>query len=136
MSQYSPIRTADPDLTRVQDRIRDTAQATTGRLDDLQSQIDANSKLAVVTVSANAISDLATDVTIANTTAGMVIQLPDATKVTKQIKYKNTSSTNVLVLKCIVLKGTQQLINTLSFANVAALATATIVSDGLNYHTI
>jgi len=136
MSQFSPIRTNNPDLDRVQDRIRDTATATTAKLNDLQTQLTANAKLTVTSTSTSAISTPDTDVTIANATAGMTIQLPDATKISKLIRYKNTSASNTLTLLCVSVGGIQQQINGANTLTVAVSTSVAIVSDGSNFHTI
>lgn len=136
MAKYNPIRTTDPDLSRVQDRIRDTANATTARLDSLQGQVDANAKLTVTTTSTSSIASPDTHVTIANTTVGMVIQLPDASDVTSILYYKNTSASVVLTLKTISANGRQQTIDGNTFYAVPISSTARLVSDGSDFHLL
>lgn len=136
MSKYNPIRTADPDLSRVQDRVSEMANATSARLNDLQTQVDTNSKTNVGTANTSASPPANQHVTIVNTTSGMVIQLPDATKVTSVLYYKNTSGSNALTLVTQSVNGRQQTINGLAFFSVATSSTATLVSDGSDFHTL
>lgn len=136
MAKYNPIRTSDPNLSRVQDRVSEMANATSARLNDLQGQVDANAKTNVGTANTSTTPPANQHVTIVNTTSGMVIQLPDATKVTSVLYYKNTSGSNALTLVTQTINGRQQTINGLAFFSVATSSTATLVSDGSDFHTL